>query len=312
MISERLGSAVGLPPFVDESGIEDSRAAREEWLRVTNEAPDSIIRDIVPVALGPRAPLSMYQLADRRLAVNADHPFAREHRSTNEEAALIQDLALVDLLVDARMIDEGFDPGLLGEIQRYKDELLRVMAALRRKTGAQIAELLIEARGHSRGLEVAVGEALDYLGFVVKSIGGNGEPEGLANAPITPLGEEELGSYSLTYEAKSTRKSSGRIPNDDVNAGKLQRHREKHAADYTLLVAPGFELGALQVECAKYGVTPMRAEDLASLLLRSARRGLIPLDRLREVFSLHDPEGGARVGRTLGFRSRRPYRRRAS
>ena len=289
MISERLGSTIGLPAFVDGSGVEEASTARDDWLRSVESAPSSIIQEVAAVDLGASAPLSVFQLADRRLALNADHPFAREHASTTEESALLRELALVDLLVDARMIDDGFDPGSLAEIRRYKDELLRVMAALSRKTGAQIAELLIEATGHSRGLEVAVEEALDYLGFTVKPIGGSGEPEGVAYAPITPVGEDETGSYSLTYEAKSTTKRSGRVSNDDVNAGKLERHREKHAADHTLLIAPDFELGALQIECSKYGVTPMRAEDLALLLLRSVRRGMIPLDRIREIFGLHDP-----------------------
>ena len=269
--------------------MEEASTARDDWLRSVESAPSSIIQEVAAVDLGASAPLSVFQLADRRLALNADHPFAREHASTTEESALLRELALVDLLVDARMIDDGFDPGSLAEIRRYKDELLRVMAALSRKTGAQIAELLIEATGHSRGLEVAVEEALDYLGFTVKPIGGSGEPEGVAYAPITPVGEDETGSYSLTYEAKSTTKRSGRVSNDDVNAGKLERHREKHAADHTLLIAPDFELGALQIECSKYGVTPMRAEDLALLLLRSVRRGMIPLDRIREIFGLHDP-----------------------
>ena len=108
------------------------------------------------------------------------------------------------------MITLGIDPGAVEEAYQYRDQVMRVLARLRRRTGAQIAQLLEESTGHSRGLEVIVGEALDYLGFVVTPIGGRGEPEGVAKAALTPRKDDQPETYSFTYEAKSTNKSSGK------------------------------------------------------------------------------------------------------
>ena len=166
---------------------------------------------------------------------------------------------------------------------------MRVMARLRRRTGAQIAQLLEESTGHSRGLEVIVGEALDYLGFLVTPIGGRGEPEGVAKAALPPRKDDQPERYSFTYEAKSTNRSSGRVPSDDVNPGKLQRHRRKYQCDYTLVVASDFAEGVVVEECELYHVTPMCATDLATLLIRSGNRGMIPLSTLRSMFEIHDP-----------------------
>ena len=223
------------------------------------------------------------------LSLTANHPFVREHGATAEEKELVRDLALVDFLVGVRMVQQGIDLGTVEEVHQYRDQVMRMLARLRRRTGAQIAQLLREATGHARGLEVIVGEALDYLGFVVTPIGGSGEPEGVAKAAITPRANDAPGMYSLTYEAKSTRQTSGKVSADDVNPGKLKRHREKHSANHTLVVGPDFAEGVLTEECTRYEVTPMRAADLATLLIRSGRKGRIPLTRLRVVFELHDP-----------------------
>ena len=88
-------------------------------------------------------------------------------------------------------------------------------------------------------------------------------------AALTPRIDDQPETYSFTYEAKSTTRKSGRVPSDDVNAGKLQRHRLKHRGDYTLVVAPDFAEGVVVEECERYKVTLMRATDLATLLIRS-------------------------------------------
>ncbi|MCY3507174.1 MAG: ATP-binding protein [Chloroflexi bacterium] len=289
MITERLGTQVALPDFVDVSDIGDAHAYREQWL-LASKRPSELLTEVRDEEAGPDDSMAMYQLNSRKLIVNANHPFVREHSATAEEKELVRDLALVDFLVATRMVQQGIEVGAVEEAHQYRDQVMRMLARLRRRTGAQIAQLLLEATGHARGLEVIVGEALDYLGFVVTPMGGRGEPEGIAQAAITPRADDSPGTYSLTYEAKSTTQSSGRVSADDVNPGRLKRHREKHAANHTLVVGPDFAEGVLTEECTKYLVTPMRAADLATLLIRSGRRGIIPLTKLREMFELHDPD----------------------
>ena len=289
MVSERISTAIPLPSFVDTSDVEDAYALRTEWQRIASEKPADLILGVLDVDADPNQALAMYRLGARQLVVNANHPFVREHGATAEEKELVRDLALLDFLVETRMITLGINTSAVEEAFQYRDQVMRVMARLRRRTGAQIAQLLEESTDHSRGLEVIVGEALDYLGFVVIPIGGNGEPEGLAKAALTPRTDDMPETYSFTYETKSTSRRSGRVPSDDVNPGKLQRHRLKHRGDYTLVVAHDFAEGVVVEECERYKVTPMRATDLATLLIRSGNRGMIPLSALRTMFQFHDP-----------------------
>ena len=290
MVSERIGTAIPLPSFIDASGVEDAHALRTEWQRIASERPADLISDVLDLDADPSQAMTTYRLGTRQLVVNSNHPFVREHGATAEEKELAKDLALLDFLVETRMISQGIDTGAVEEVYQYRDQVMRVLARLRRRTGAQIAQLLEESTGHSRGLEVIMGEALDYLGFVVTPIGGNGEPEGVAKAALTPHTDDKPETYSFTYEAKSTNQRSGRVPSDDVNPGKLRRHRRKHGADYTLVVAPDFSEGVVVEECKQYQVTPMRANDLATLLIRSGNRGMIPLATLKTMFQFHDPD----------------------
>ena len=290
MIAERLGTPVAFPGFVDTSDVEDINTLLDEWSAYASENPAELLKEVRDEEADPEASMARYRLYSRELIINSNHPFVREHGATVEEKELVRDLALVDFLVGTRMVQQGITTGAIEEVHQYRDQVMRVMARLRRRTGAQIAQMLVEATGHPRGLEVIVGEALDYLGFVVTPMAANNEPEGVAKAAITPRPEGGPTRYSFTYEAKSKKGAPWRVSSHDVNPGKLKRHREKFDADYTLVVAPDFAYGVLADECEEYGVTPMKAVDLSNLLLRSGRRGTIPLVKLRGMFELHDPD----------------------
>ena len=80
------------------------------------------------------------------------------------------------------------------------------------------------------------------------------------------------------------------MTNKDVGPGRLARHRRDHDADYTLVVAPDFQSGALQDECKESKVTPMRAKDLTDLLMLSATAGTLNFVEFRKVFELYGPD----------------------
>ncbi len=80
------------------------------------------------------------------------------------------------------------------------------------------------------------------------------------------------------------------MTNKEVGPGRLARHRRDHDANFTLVVAPDFQSGALQDECKESQVTPMRAADLASLLILSARAGTLNFAEFRDLFQLYDPD----------------------
>ena len=152
-----------------------------------------------------------------------------------------------------------------------------------------------------------------YLGFEVKELGKPGEPEGIASAyafsapqqPAPTEQEPEPPLYKFTYDAKSTKHASAKTGN--VSLDGVQEHRKRYGAQYALVVAPGFEEGALTTRCEQVGVTPMRAVDLGKLLQYTVTYGAIPLDSLEAVFKLHDPQKVTRWVDSLeiGLKSKR-------
>jgi hypothetical protein len=120
-----------------------------------------------------------------------------------------------------------------------------------------------------------------------------GQPEGIASAYSTPtfsnptVANPNPPLYSVSFDAKSSKHEVAKTGNIKLDG--VVEHREKYKADYALIVAPGFSEGALASRCKQLGVTPMTARDLGRLLEYTVEYGAIPVTKLREVFSLHDP-----------------------
>lgn len=285
VLDERMTEGSDPPPFV-ELNEEEAAAVIEKW----QEGPtEEVVSDVTFVETGGESPLVRYDVAERTVIVNRDHPFAREHGDTHEEQLLLRDAALVDLLTQAYMMELGVHDETISQIETYRDQLLRLVARLRRRSGAALAEMLDAVTSDAKALERAVTEALEYLGFVVEYISGSGEPEGLAEAPLTHgRGRKARRRYTFTYDAKSSK--SGRVSNGDVRVSGLLRHKDKYEAEHVLVVAPDYERGALDEECEKHKVTPMRSSDLSRLLLLQATVGPIDLERFRGVFEMFDPD----------------------
>jgi hypothetical protein len=198
-----------------------------------------------------------------------------------------EQVTLVDLLTDAYMADLGIAPERLEEIRTYRDRIFRLVALLRRRSAPQIASLLDAASVHAKGFERIVGDAIEHLGFSVTRLGEPGQPEGVATAVVTRGENDSQVAYRFTYDAKSSTKGKSKTHN--VGIAGLVRHRNDHKADHILVVAPDFEQGALEKECTQHGVTPMRARDLARLVMLTAGCGPISLVDFREVFTLRSP-----------------------
>ena len=290
IVSERLTSRRALPSSIYGGDFDSNSEMREEWNRVVETNPGDLISSVKSESFGEQLPFSRYLLPSRQILVNESHPYFVERSGTLEERQIIQEFALTDFLTELYLIGNDVDPVALDDGRAFRDEFLRLLAQLNRRTGGQIAQMLHDATDNRDGFEDIIGEALDYIGFNVTTIGGKGQPEGLARAPLTPNDDPIRGPYSLTYEAKSTKKVSGRVSNKEVGAGRLARHRKDYDAEYTLVVAPDFELGVLQKECEDSSVTPMRARDLGRLLLLSATAGTMDFVKVRGLFELYDPD----------------------
>ena len=290
VVAERLATNEGLPSSISQVGVESIEEFREEWYQVVEESPGNLISSVRANAFGDQLPLSRYDLHSREVLVNESHPFVVERSGTIEERNLIQEFVLADFLTELYLISHGVDSVVVDEGRAFRDEFLRLLSQLNRRTGGQIAKMLMDSTDNERALEEIVGDALDYIGFNVAPIGGSGQPEGVAQAPLSPNADSDKGPFTFTYDAKSTSKSNGRVSNKDVGAGRLARHRREHEADYALVVAPDFQSGALEEECKESNVTPMRAKDLASLLMLSARAGTLDFVSFRKVFDLYNPD----------------------
>ena len=290
IVAERFSDDEGLPSSISIEGVENTAELREFWGDLAINSPGELISSVGSQNFGTPLPFSRYELRTREVLVNESHPFFVERSGTIEERRLIQEFALADFLTELHLVRNGVDSVALDDGRSFRDEFLRLLAQLNRRTGGQIAQMLHELTDNPSGLEEILGDALDFIGFNVTPIGGNGQPEGIAQAPLSPNDDPQKGQYKMTYEAKSTSKDNGRVSNKDVGAGRLARHRGDHEADYTLVVAPDFQSGALQVECKKSSVTPMRAKDLARLLVVSATAGTVDFVEFRSVFKLHDPD----------------------
>jgi hypothetical protein len=289
VIKDGLSAGADLPSFVDMTDSDPD----VELERVERSDPGDVgefISDVVLEDLTADDPFVKYDLAGHRVVVNRQHPFAREHGETHEQQLLLRDTALVDVLTQAYMASLGIPVDVLDQIADYREQSFRLLAQRQRRTGVQLGEMLVNATASEKGLERVVGDALEYLGFQVRRLGQTGKTEGVATAPARPAdGESDLGkSFSFTYDAKSSGKA--KVKTGNVGVAGLVRHREDEKANFTLVIAGDYEAGGLEKECQKQKVTPMRAKDLARLLLIVATHGPVDLSEFQTLFQQYSPD----------------------
>lgn len=266
-----------------EQGVTDFKNATKNDLR-------EVLKGVEFENLGENLPAVKYSLKRRTVLINRDHPLVREHSDDKAEKEALRDMFLVDVLSDGYAYDVGIESAQLEDLRQRRDRIARQVAKINRRSGAQIASLLVEVSHHSnyRPLEIIVGDALAFLGFDITHIGGSGEPEGIAEAKLLPGKEATPQAFSFTYDAKSTTHDS--VQTGNCNVAALAVHRDRYNADHVLLVGPNFQAGLLDEQCKANRVTPIKSADLAELLILSAEYGAIPLTKLREIFDFSTPE----------------------
>jgi hypothetical protein len=277
------------PPSFLHIPVDANRAnVSAEFAAVVDAEPNRVIEDVAFAPLGEDAQLSLFDAQSRRVVVNRDHPFAREHGGTHEQKQAVRDAALADLLTDAYMLAAGLAIDTVDDIRTYRDESLRLIAQVNRRTGPQLAKMLEEVTADARALETILDESLAYLGFIVEPKGQSGEPEGVATAPATRRENDAQVSYTFTYDAKSSK--TGKAKTGNLGTAGLRRHRERYEASHTLVVAPDYEAGALEREATDNEIAPMRSRDLARLLMLTATSGALTAEEFREVLVLRTPD----------------------
>ena len=292
VVSETLETQAPLPGLFDESGISDRETKKRDWRENTGQNIRNALSSVKFERIDDNE-FVKFRISDNTIIINDNHPFVIEHTRTKAEKELMRTIAIVYLLSDIYGLEMGIEPEKLDGVRGFRNRLMQFRALARRQSGAHITKILLDVQhnsNESEQLEEIVGNALEYLGFHVRKMGKPGEPEGLAKAYSISRSWEatsekpEQPTYSLTYDAKSTRHSRAKTGNLSLDG--IEEHRAKFDADYALVVAPGFQGGAADNRTKGTKTTLMTAHDLGRLLQLTVEFGAIGLDKLEEVFNL--------------------------
>lgn len=305
---------------LDDKDEDALQAARQ--LLETNQAP---LRKVVIEPFADERKLVRYDPKKRAIVLNARHPFINNYLDRKGADEPLKMVGVAELLTEAFMLDEDIPPPLVQRIMDRRDDFLRALVQRHPRSASVVSRQLRESMSREDELEDAVADALRLLGFEVRPISGNGKADGIAAAH---LGTREPGkkstTYSLTYDAKSSAKGiaealqpadedgetlemkpagrskavghskTPRIRASTAQTSILRVHREREEADYTLLVAPGFQGEDLDTSlltdvCTNDGITPIRVEDLARLVELFPFRSVTP-HSLRALFDSRTPD----------------------
>ncbi|PRD53030.1 ATP-binding protein [Phyllobacterium myrsinacearum] len=297
VVSDTLQSKAVVTGLFDETGIVNREEKRDSWRENTSDNIRNALGQIKYEKTGDES-FAKFRISDNTIVVNKDHPFVAEHSRTKAEKELLRTIAMVNLLSDVYAVNIGIEPKMIEDLREYRDKLLRFKALQSRKSGTHIAKILLQTQHESENsqrLEKAVSEALQYLGFTVRDLAKSGEPEGIASAYPYPTYQDPTEAnpkpplFSFTFDAKSSKGETAKTGNLSLDG--INEHRKRYAADYALVVAPGFSEGALITRCTEIGnITPIKASDLGRLLEYTVEYGAIPLPKLREMFGFRDPK----------------------
>lgn len=275
-----VGDETTPPEAVQESIV--------SWVADAKVDPSSLIESILFKSLGADFPLFAYDLMQRQIVINEDHPIVTDYGAERESRELLQADAISEILGDAHLLLLGFERNDVLEYQSYRDTVRRIVVKMLRRSAATVAKTLIENVSDSKGLEDAVTDALVVIGFNARKIAKSGYTDGLAISPRPSSRVNRDRAYKFTYDAKSS--SKDRVSTSDLTAEKLALHRRNENADYTLIIAPGYQSGQIESVCRSSSCTPMKATTLAKLLMLVARAGSVDLERFETVFTLYEPE----------------------
>lgn len=231
-------------------------------------------------------PIAKLNLLTRTLSINRSHPYVANYMDSNSNIIPLESMVITEVLTESHLYELSLDESMVNEIIKRRDSTLRQLALSDKMGIPTDAMFLKDSLDNPSGLEEAVARVLTVFGFEVTPIGGNGEPDGKAEACLGFSEEGKNKSYSLTYDAKSTAKN--KIAAATAHLSGLRRHREAYNADFSLEVAVDYqgaedELSAISVEAKNEKVTMMTAKDLIKLLLLITPKQ-IGLDKLRELF----------------------------
>lgn len=273
-------------PILIEKPLEEDKEELLSLYEKNLETGEQVIEHIDWEYKNIDAPIAKLNLKNRTLIINKAHPYVANYIDSNSNMIPLESMVITEVLTESHLYELGMDEEMVNGIIKKRDSTLRQLALADKAGIPAVAMYLRDSLDNPSGLEDAVARVLAAIGFEVTPIGGNGEPDGKADAF---LGYDENGKskgYSLTYDAKSTKKS--RISAGTAHLSGLKRHQKNYDADYCIEVAIDYQganddESAITFESQREKVTMISAKDLIKLLLLVTPKQL-GLDKLRDLF----------------------------
>lgn len=273
-------------PFLIEKPCVAQKQAILDAYEKDIDTGSQVIESIEWASLSTGDPIAKLNLEKRLLIINLSHPYIANYTDAYHNTLPLQSIAITEVLTEAHLYELGIEETQINEVMRKRDTTLRELALSDREGIPAVALFLKEAIANPTALEDAVYRVLLALGFETIKIGGNGKPDGKADAKLGYGAQGQLLSYSLTYDAKSTSKE--RISAGTAHLSGLKRHQSDYGANYALEVAIGYQGeddpdSAISKEANQQKITIIKAHDLIRLLFLATPKQL-GLDKLRNLF----------------------------
>lgn len=215
-----------LNPILIERPLDEDREELLSLYEKNLETGEQVIEHIKWDYKNIDDPIAKLNLKSRVLTVNKAHPYVANYIDSNNNMIPLESMVITEVLTESHLYELNVDEETINMIIRKRDNTLRQLALADKVGIPAVAMYLKDSLNNPSGLEDAVARVLEAIGFEVTPIGGNGEPDGKADAF---LGYDENGKskgYSLTYDAKSTAKS--RISAGTAHLSGLKRHQAKY------------------------------------------------------------------------------------
>jgi hypothetical protein len=247
--------------------------------------------------------IAVYDVVSGRLRINGLHPFvgAFFDEFTSKTSGLpLEMFAMAEVLLESHLHQASLRQDQIDVVMTARDQLLRYVAQESgRRTALSVANALRNARNDEDRLEIEVVESFRSLGFDSTRVGGNGKPDGVAKAHLSPGEEKQIRRYAVSLEAKSKKRDGAKLKTKSLDVAAIVRHRDEAQCEHSVVVAPAFDhsVGAAsalakQIKADREStaangkprtITAIHIDDLARLVqLRPVKR--LGRAKLRELF----------------------------
>jgi len=274
------------------------KPARQKLLEVLQqraESDEGLVLKTELAELSQDQGFAVLDIESGTLQINTLHPFVAAHREDYERGReTLGLLAMAEVLTEAHLHEVGVGPSIVAEVMSRRDEMLRHFARSMKRTAYIVAQAVEDASTDENKLEEELVAAFDSIGFNAVRIGGNGKPDGKAEAPLGAGGGGKERRYAVSLEAKSKEMLGKKVSAKTVGVSTVALHRDEYGCDHAIVVGPDFPTGEgegaslvkqLKADRAKTGktITVVKTVDLARLVRLVPVKG-VGLDRLRDLF----------------------------